>query len=119
MRSVHCGVAALLLLAAGSRPALAQGWPGYARDAQHTSLGVGPSQLPQRIRWSTPVDQNPQYTGSDLLIHYGSPLITRINTVIVPIKTGATGGFQVSALRATDGSQLWTLTSDYAVPPSH
>src|ERR1700736_4033806 len=117
MRSVHCVLAAFILLAAVARPASAQGWPGYARDAQHTSMGAGPSQLPQRIRWSTPVDQMPQYTGSVLLIHYGSPLMTRVNTVIVPVKTGATGGFQVSALRAGDGGQLWTVTSDYAVPP--
>jgi hypothetical protein len=119
MRIVQCVVAAFLLFAVGARPASAQAWPGYARDAQHTSLGVGPSQLPQRIRWSIPVDQNPQYSGSELLIHYGSPLITRINTVIVPVKTGATGGFQVSALRASDGGQLWMVASDYAVPPYH
>jgi hypothetical protein len=115
MRRVHCALAALIL-SVGTRPVSAQGWPGYARDAQHTSVGAGPSQLPQRIRWSTPVDQMPQYTGSDLLIHYGSPLMTRVNTVIVPVKTGATGGFQVSALRASDGGQLWTVSSDYAVP---
>src|ERR1700676_4445067 len=107
---------AIVLLVVGARPAAAQAWPGFARDAQHTNLGVGPSQLPQRVRWSTAVDQMPQYSGSDLLIHYGSPLITRVNTVIVPVKTGSTGGFQVSALRASDGGQLWTVTSDYVVP---
>src|SRR6202790_5683430 len=110
-------LAAMVLLAVGARPAAAQAWPGFARDAQHTTLGVGPSQLPQRVRWSTAVDQMPQYNGSDLFIHYGSPLITRVNTVLVPVKTGATGGFQVSALRASDGAQLWTIPSDYAVPP--
>src|ERR1700680_418208 len=109
-------VAAMVLLAAGARPAAAQAWPGFARDAQHTNIGVGPSQLPQRVRWSTPVDQAPQYNGSNLYIHYGSPLITRVNTVIVPVKTGATGGFQISALRASDGFQLWTVASDYEVP---
>ena len=90
MRRVQCVLAAFILFAVGTLPASAQGWPGYARDAQHTSMGAGPSQLPQRIRWSTPVDQMPQYSGAELLIHYGSPLITRVNTVIVPVKTGAT-----------------------------
>ena len=36
--------------------------------------------------------------------------------MIVPVKTGATGGFQVSGLRASDGLQLWTVASDYVVP---
>jgi hypothetical protein len=110
-------LAAIILVSVAARPTAAQAWPGFARDAQHTALGVGPSQLPEKIRWSTPVDQSPQYSGSDLLIHYGSPLITRVNTVIVPVKTGATGGFEVLSLRASDGGQLWTVASDYVVPP--
>ena len=31
------------------------------------------SQYPDTIRWSTPVDLAPQYSGGDLFIHYGSP----------------------------------------------
>jgi hypothetical protein len=116
MRRVQSLSLVVILFAGGARLAMGQAWPGHARDAQHTSLGAGPSQLPQKFRWSTPVDQAPQYNGSDLLIHYGSPLITRVNTVIVPVKTGATGGFQVSGLRAGDGFQLWTVASDYVVP---
>jgi hypothetical protein len=110
-------LAAIILVSVAARPAAAQAWPGFARDAQHTALGVGPSQLPEKIRWSTLVDLSPQYNGSDLLIHYGSPLITRVNTVIVPVKTGATGGFEVLFLRASDGGPLWTIVSDYKVPP--
>src|ERR1700688_4428350 len=102
-------VLAAIMVSLAAGPAAAQAWPGFARDAQHTALGVGPSQLPEKIRWSMPVDQSPQYSGSgDLLIHYGSPLITRVNTVIVPVKIGATGGFEVLSLRASDGGPLWT-----------
>lgn len=110
--------AAAVLMTIGPPPAAGQGWPGYARDPQHTSLGAGPSQLPQRVRWSTPVDLAPQYSGGgDLLIHYGSPLITRSNTVLVPVKTGAAGGFRVEARRGTDGATIWgPLNSDYVVP---
>jgi hypothetical protein len=62
------------------------------------------------------VDLNPQYSGSELLIHYGSPAITRSNTVIVPVKTGATGGFEVKALVGATGATNWVQTSDYILP---
>lgn len=96
--------------------ACAQSWPGYARDPQHSTLSTTPSQLPQLVRWSTPVDLDPQYRGSDLLIHYGTPVITAANTVIVPVKTGASGGFRLEAHNASDGALLWTQSSDYTLP---
>src|SRR6266550_8098454 len=80
-----------------------EGWPVYAHDSQHSCLSSVASQKPQFIRWSTPVDLNPQYSGNDLFIHYVSPVITADNTVIVPVKTGATGGFRVEAHRGSDG----------------
>jgi glucose/arabinose dehydrogenase len=71
-------------------------WTGYGRDPQHTAVSPYASQALQSVAWQTPVDLNPQYTSSGtLLIHYGSPLVTAANTVIVPVKTGATGGFRV------------------------
>src|SRR5436305_13140005 len=78
-------------------PAAAQRWPGYAHDPQHTCLSARPAQAPERLRWSTPVDLAPQYSGADLLIHYGSPVITDVNTILVPVKTAADGGFRVDA----------------------
>jgi FG-GAP-like repeat len=92
-------------------------WPGYALNPQHTAQSAVASQDLQVIRWRTPVDLNPQYSGNDLLIHYGSPLITPSNTVIVPVKTGASGGFEVEALQGSDGSVLWTESTDYILPP--
>src|SRR5437773_10392416 len=94
-----------------------QGWPVYAHDSQHSCLSPVASQKPQFIRWSTPVDLNPQYSGDDLDIHYGSPVITADNTVIVPVKTGATGGFRVEAHRGRDGVLLWSFHTDYSLPP--
>ncbi len=104
-------------LAALSQPAaaLAQ-WNSYGRNAQHTALTAGPSQLPVSIRWSTPVDLDPQYSGSELLIHYGSPVITESNNILVPVKTGAAGGFQVNALRASTGRMFWSFKTDYVLP---
>ena len=92
-------------------------WGGYGHDAQHDAIAPAPSQPLNRIVWQTPVDLNPQYSGSELLIHYGSPSITRSNTVIVPVKTGAAGGFEVEALTGATGATNWVQASDYALPP--
>ena len=97
------------------REARAQ-WAAYGCNAQHTALAAGPSQLPLVIRWQTPVDLDPQYSGNDLLIHYGSPAITAANTMIVPVKTGANGGFSVNGINATTGALIWTMTTDYVLP---
>ena len=43
--------------------------------------------------------------------------MTAQNTVIVPVKTGATSGSRVEAHSAADGTLLWSLTSDYVFPP--
>src|SRR5207237_10384399 len=69
-----------------------QGWPVYAHDSQHSCLTSVASEKPQFIRWSTPVDLKHQYSGDDLSIHYGSPVITAYNTVIASVQTGATSG---------------------------
>ncbi|HEY1921459.1 MAG TPA: hypothetical protein VGG44_01740, partial [Tepidisphaeraceae bacterium] len=98
--------------------ASAQSWNGYAANAQHTALSTVASQPVDAIRWDTPVDLDPQITaGGDLLIHYGSPVITAQNTVIVPVKTGASGGFELQAFNGADGSTLWTQNTDYSLPP--
>jgi hypothetical protein len=108
--------AAVGLAMAIGTPAGAQAWQGYAHDAKHTCIAGNGSQYPDMIRWQTPVDQNPQYSGSDLLTHYGSPMITQQNVVLVPVKTGATGGFRLDARRGADGSFLWSVFSDYILP---
>ncbi|MDD5272399.1 MAG: hypothetical protein PHU14_06725, partial [Methylovulum sp.] len=92
-------------------------WSGYAHDAQHTGISPVRSQPLQRIRWQTPVDLNPQYSGSALLIHYGSPVVTAANTVIIPVKTGATDGFKVEVRNGADGVLRYTLNTDYSLPP--
>src|SRR5947209_6573062 len=65
-------------------------WSGYGGNGQHTALSTVASQPLEAIRWQTPVDLQPQYQGSDLLIHYGEPMVTGANTVLVPVKTGPT-----------------------------
>jgi hypothetical protein len=91
-------------------------WPGYAGDQYHNANARITSQPLNRILWQTPVDLQPQYTGSSLLIHYGSPLVTPAGTVLVTVKTGATSGFRVEAHQSGNGNLLWQMTTDYRLP---
>ena len=100
-----------------SQRADAQSWNDHARDSQHTALSSVASQPLTAVRWQMPVDLNPQYSSGELLIHYGSPLATLANTIIVPVKTGAASGFRVEGRNGSNGSQIWTQTTDYLLPP--
>jgi len=99
-------------------PVSGPAWFGYGRDAQHTAVSAIASQDLGRISWSTPVDLAPQYTQSGaLLTHYGSPVVTTNNTVVIPVKTAATGGYRVEARDGGTGTLLWSATTDYITPP--
>lgn len=118
VRAATLLLAAVFAFAAFSGRANAQaqlGWPTHAHDAQHTGISSVAAQPFRKIHWSTPVDLNPPLDGEEILIHYGSPLITPANTVIVPVKTG-TNSFRVDARKGADGSFLWTQATSYAVP---
>ncbi len=94
-------------------------WAGYAGNAQHQAQSAIASQPLQRVLWTTPVDLVPPYrAGGFLLIHYGSPAISAANTVLVPVKTTATGGFRVEARAGADGRLLWQQTTSYVLPAS-
>jgi hypothetical protein len=94
-------------------------WFGYGRDAQHTAASAVASQDLVRIAWTTPVDLAPQYTQSGaLLTHYGSPVVTTRNTVVIPVKLNATGGYRVEGRDGASGTLVWSAATDY-VPPPH
>ena len=120
-RSVYCGIAVtvcgLLVSENNEAQSIRFPWSGYGHESQHDAIASVASQPLNRILWHTPVDLNPQYSGSELLIHYGSPLITRSNTVIVLVKTGAAGGFEVEALAGATGATNWVQSTDYILPP--
>ena len=97
--------------------AAAPQWSNFAGDAQHTADSAVASDSLSSIRWQTPVDLDPQYSGSELFIHYGSPLVMATNNVIVPVKTGAFGGFEIEGLSGSTGSTLWSASTDYTLPP--
>jgi hypothetical protein len=91
-------------------------WNGYGHDAQHTANSAVAAQPLNRIHWSTLVDLNSPGSG-DILIHYGSPMVSAGNTVLVPVKTGASDGFQVNAFNGATGAALYTLATAYSLPP--
>jgi hypothetical protein len=99
-------------------PVSGPAWFGYGRDAQHTASSVIASQDLGRVAWTTPVDLAPQYTQSGaLLTHYGSPVVTTANTVVIPVKTGANGGYRVEGRVGQTGALVWSANIDYVMPP--
>jgi hypothetical protein len=92
-------------------------WSGFASNAQHSALAQIAAQSMVGFYWYTPLDLAPQLSNGSLLTHYGSPAITRHNTVVLPVKTGATDGFRVDARVGATGDLLWSLASDYILPP--
>ena len=92
-------------------------WSMHGGNAQHTAVATVPTQALQQIHWQTPVDLQPQYSGTTLLIHYGSPLVTEGNTVIFPVKLGVTDTFRVEARRGRDAAAVAALATDYWLPP--
>jgi len=115
-RWIYLAVAPIIAATLCSAPPAVAQWNSFAYDAQHTALSPTASQALSRIHWQTPVDLDPQYHRGSLLIHYGSPLVTAANTVIVPVKTGARSGFRVDAHDGGSGTLLWSLTTDYILP---
>jgi len=105
---------ALLCTFPGARAvAQADTWLTHSHDAQHTAISSVGAQVYSKIHWQTPVDLAPP-TG-EITIHYGSPLVTAANTVIVPVKTGA-NSFRVEAHAGASGSVLWSQNTGYQAP---
>jgi hypothetical protein len=91
-------------------------WAGFAGNAQHAAVATAPPQPFKRIRWRAKVDLAPVLEHGDLLIHYGSPMITAANTVLVPTRISAKAGFRVVAYSGTNGVSRWALHTDYRPP---
>jgi hypothetical protein len=68
------------------------------------------------IRWETPVDTSVAGSSGPIYIHYGSPVVTADNTVIVPVKTSSSGNFEVEGITGSSGAVNWTYSSNYILP---
>ena len=101
---------------AAAVPAPAVEWAGFGGNAQHTAVALSMPQPFHRIRWTAKVDLHPVLSGRELLIHYGAPMITAANTVLVPTRVSARAGFRVVAYSGTSGTRRWSLNTDYRPP---
>ena len=113
VRGVVLILAVCICCIALSAPSSAQGWLTHAHDEQHSSLSTVQSQSLTSIHWHVPVDLNPPQ--GEIFIHYGSPLVTAANTVIVPVKTGS-NSFRVEAHNGATGAQVWSHDTAYVAP---
>src|SRR5262249_21551187 len=86
--------------------------PMFAGNAQHTAVYSAPAAELNAIRWTTPIDLH----ANGALAHYGAPLVTTGNSVIVPVKTES-DGFQINVLDgATGRPRRATISTDYVLP---
>src|SRR6185436_6892423 len=83
----------------------------FAGNAQHTANYMVPAQRLNVARWTTTVDLD----NGGAVAHYGAPLVTGSNTVIVPVRTVT--GFLIRSFDGTTGRMKYALTNDYT-PPS-
>jgi hypothetical protein len=97
-------------------PSRAVEWAGFAGNAQHTAVARRHPQPFHRIRWRAKVDLAPDLLGGVLPIHYGSPMITAANTVLVPTRVSDKAGFRVVAYSGASGARRWSLGTDYRPP---
>jgi hypothetical protein len=84
----------------------------FGGNAQHTAVFEPAATDLNAIRWSTTIDRRETFTNA----HYGSPLVTASNTVIVPVKTQG-DGFEIRFFDGRSGEpRRGTATSDYVLP---
>src|SRR5271167_205885 len=107
------GMAVCAAMLAPSAAAQGGAWLTHSHDEQHTALSTVQSQSLDTLHWHTPVDLHPPQ--GTIYIHYGSPLVTAANTVIVPVKTG-TNSFRVEAHNGGSGKRLWMLKTGWQAP---
>lgn len=92
-------------------------WTQYGGNPQHTGISNNKAAPMNRILWQAPIDLHPVYNGTTLLIHYGTPLITPLDTVILMVKTGTNDGYRVEGRSLKDGHVIFQQDTDYSLPP--
>ena len=92
----------------------ASGQSSFASNSQHTS-DYGPrAQSQNAVHWTTSIDLN----NAGGFAHYGQPLVTPANNIFVPVKIGASSGFEINVFNAGTGAPIYSLSTDYIAPSS-
>ncbi len=92
-----------------NRALLTASWNSFGGNAQHTEISQVAAQPVNQLLWSTSLDLNPWGA-----VHYGDPIFTPGNTVIVPVKVTYSGqvqggnNFFVEGLNDVTGAVEWT-----------
>jgi hypothetical protein len=120
---MRTGLAAAIVSLVGFVPSVSGQWSGYGHDAQHTGVSPVASQPLNKVHWSASIDTILQGQPGPLYIHYGTPVITAGNTVLVPQRTSVNNTYQINAFVGTTGPNgaagtlLYTLNTAYTAPP--
>lgn len=93
------------------------GWFTHGRNSEHTASSATPSQALRHIHWQSKIDLHPKLTTGELFIHYGSPLITPANTVILPVRDEKQR-FRLEAREGADGELIWAVTIGFRPVPA-
>lgn len=96
-------------------------WSGYGGNAQHSGVSKYSAKPLTKIAWKVSLDEDlaASSSGSEVLIHYASPCITRQNTVVVAVHNNLGGNhdsWRVQGMRGANGSLLWSYNTDYSAP---
>src|SRR6185295_9830365 len=112
MTTTSRGLLALAILLAPAAQAGAESIVStFAGNAQHTAVYEPAAQDLNAIRWSTAIDLNT----SGAFAHFGGPLITPANTLVVPVKS-ALDDFRIDVFDAANGRAKYSLATDYVLP---
>lgn len=101
----------LFLLLLVARSVLGQA-SGFGGNAQHAGIYEAAAQPLNSVRWTASID----LYNSTAFAHYGAPLITTANTLVIPVRTNVSS-FKVAAYQANVGRLKYELTTDYLLPP--
>jgi len=100
---------------------MAQSWPCYGGNAQHSGVFTGTSQPASLIKWQAPLDDQPPYYGGSVLIHYAAPMVSPSNSVVYGYRYTTTVNGQsdydhwsMIAKAGATGQTLWRLDTDYS-----